>query len=138
VRKLVLGARAPGERGRIEGLLEKVPPSLRPVLQSFWVRPDTLLSLADLIENAPESAALVDRATVPLGERPLLVLTAARPSPDRLRDQEEVASLSSRSRHVVAEKSGHWIPLEEPELVVEAVREVVFSVRESQRPSSCS
>lgn len=132
VRRLVLGARAPRERGRIESLLEKVPASLRPVLQSFWVRPETLLSLASLIENAPESAALADGARLHLGDRPLLVLTAARPSPDRLRDQEEVARLSSRGRQVVAEASGHWIPLEEPELVVEAVREVVFSVRETQ------
>jgi pimeloyl-ACP methyl ester carboxylesterase len=138
VRKLVLGVRAPGERGRIENLLEKVPASLRPVLQSFWMRPETLLSLASLIENAPESATLVDRATLSLRDRPLLVLTATRPTPDRLRDQDEVARLSSRGRQVVAERSGHWIPLEEPELVVEAVREVVSSVREAHRPSSGS
>jgi hypothetical protein len=62
------------------------------------------------------------------------VLTAAHPSPDRLREQEEVARLSSRGRQVVARTSGHWIPLDEPELVVEAVREVVFAVREAQRP----
>jgi pimeloyl-ACP methyl ester carboxylesterase len=136
VRRLVLGARAPGERGRIENLLEKVPASLRPVLQSFWMRPETLLSLASLIENAPESAAFVDAANVPLGDRPLVVLTAAHPSPERLREQEEVARLSTRGRQLVAERSGHWIPLDEPELVVEAVRDIVVSVRESRRPSS--
>jgi pimeloyl-ACP methyl ester carboxylesterase len=134
VRRLVLRVRAPGERGRIESLLEKVPASLRPVLQSFWERPDTLRSLASLIENAQESARFVDAARLPLGDRPLLVLTAAHPSPDRLREQEEVARLSSRGRQVVARTSGHWIPLDEPELVVEAVREVVFAVREAQRP----
>lgn len=138
LRRLFLGARAPGERERIESLLETVPASLRPVLQSFWVRPETLLSLASLIENAPESAALAGAAKAGLGDRPLLVLTAARPSPDRLRDQEEVARLSSRGRVVVSGKSGHWIPFDEPALVVEAVREVISSVREAQRPSSCS
>jgi pimeloyl-ACP methyl ester carboxylesterase len=120
------------EGSRITSLLGKVPGPMRPVLRSFWVREATLFSLASLIENAPGSAELVDAATRSLGDRPLVVLTAGNPSPDRVRDQEEVCALSSRGRHVVAAASGHWIPLEEPGLVVDAVREVVSEVRESQ------
>ena len=39
-----------------------------------------------------------------------------------------LAHLSSQGRHVVASKGGHWIQLEQPDLVIESIREVVESV----------
>ncbi len=128
-RGLILGASAPGEQARIAELLGKVPAPLRETIRSFWVRSETLTALASLIENVPASAALVDRSSVDLGALPLRVLTAANPSSERRRDQDEVAKLSSRGRHVVAAASGHWIPLDEPELVVEAIRSVLDEIR---------
>jgi pimeloyl-ACP methyl ester carboxylesterase len=128
-RGLVLGASAPGEQGRIAELLGKVPAPLRETIRSFWVRSETLAALASLIENVPASAARVHRSSVDLGSLPLRVLTASNPSPERRRDQDEVAKLSSRGRHVVAANSGHWIPLDEPELVVEAIRSVLDELR---------
>jgi pimeloyl-ACP methyl ester carboxylesterase len=44
--------------------------------------------------------------------------------------QAELARRSTRGRLVVAERSGHYIQLDEPDLVVAAVREVVESVRQ--------
>jgi pimeloyl-ACP methyl ester carboxylesterase len=122
---LRIGRGRKAEGRRISSLLAKVPPSRRSVIRSFWVQAATLRALASLMENAPASAAMVDERSRPLGDIPLVVLTASSPSEARLRDQEEVLSLSTRGRHVVAEKSGHWIPLDEPELVVEAVRSVL-------------
>ncbi|HEX5706176.1 MAG TPA: hypothetical protein VFX96_02700, partial [Pyrinomonadaceae bacterium] len=43
--------------------------------------------------------------------------------------QEDWARRSTRGRLVVAERSGHYIQNDQPELVVEAVREVVWAVR---------
>lgn len=43
--------------------------------------------------------------------------------------QADLARLSSRSRHVIAEHSGHMIHQDEPELVVESIRAVVEAVR---------
>jgi hypothetical protein len=45
--------------------------------------------------------------------------------------QDELAHLSSRGRHVVATQSAHAIHRTEPELIVEAVREVVAQARGS-------
>lgn len=132
-RGLVLGGSAPGEQGRIESLLGKVPGTLQRTLRSFWVRSETLSALASLIENVPVSAALVDRSSGDLGALPLRVLTASGPSPERMRDQEEVAKLSSRGSHVVARKSGHWIPFDEPALVVEAIRSLLDEIRSGTR-----
>ncbi len=113
----------------LAGLLAKLPERHRAAIRSFWVRPFTLLALASLIEEAPRSAVLVSSASIDLGALPLAVLTASAPSPERIRDQEEEARRSRHSRHVVAGGSGHWIPLEEPELVVEVIREVVTAAR---------
>ena len=118
--------------GNLPGLLSKLPAPSRAAIRSFWVRPSTLRALSSLVEEAPRSATLVERATKDLEDRPLVVLTASDPSPERIRDQEEEARRSRCSRHVIAERSGHWIPLDEPELVVEAIREVVTEARRLQ------
>jgi pimeloyl-ACP methyl ester carboxylesterase len=46
--------------------------------------------------------------------------------------QSELAAQSSRGKRIVAEKSGHYIQLDQPELVIDAIREVVEAVRASQ------
>ena len=96
----------------------------------------TLTSLASQIENAPESAAGLLRETTRLGNIPLLALTAANPDPQRLDDQLSTVALSRAGRHVIAERSGHWIPWDEPERVVQAISDVVASVRASRAHAS--
>jgi len=44
--------------------------------------------------------------------------------------QAELAALVPGARHVVATESGHGIQQDQPELVIEAVRQVVEAVRE--------
>jgi len=39
--------------------------------------------------------------------------------------QKELAGLSSNSRQVIAERSGHYIQLDQPDLVIDAVLELV-------------
>jgi len=41
----------------------------------------------------------------------------------------ELAALSPRGKRLVAERSGHYIHVDQPELVIEAIREVVEAVR---------
>jgi len=42
----------------------------------------------------------------------------------------ELAVLSPRGRHIIAEECGHYIQVDQPELVIDAIREVVEAVRE--------
>jgi pimeloyl-ACP methyl ester carboxylesterase len=74
----------------------------------------------------------------PLGDIPLIVLTRGkRGYPDneegrqldeeRKRMQLDLLGLSRNSKQIVAESSGHHIHLEIPDLVIDAVREVVDS-----------
>jgi pimeloyl-ACP methyl ester carboxylesterase len=39
--------------------------------------------------------------------------------------QADLAKLSSNSRSLVAEKSGHGIPIDQPGLVIDAIRQMV-------------
>jgi pimeloyl-ACP methyl ester carboxylesterase len=87
----------------------------------------------------------------PLGDLPLIVLTAGRtpaappgaPAEEWAKLQAakrplqaDLARLSRNSRHVIAEKSGHAIHRDEPELVIRSIREVVEAVRRGGRLSS--
>jgi len=45
-----------------------------------------------------------------------------RPTPDH---GERVAALSTLGRHLAAEESGHYIQYTRPEMVVDAIREVL-------------
>jgi hypothetical protein len=52
--------------------------------------------------------------------------------------QEELAHLSSRGTQVIAKNSSHYIQLDRPDVVIDAVRNVVQQVREPQTPQSPS
>jgi pimeloyl-ACP methyl ester carboxylesterase len=74
-----------------------------------------------------------------LGALPTVVITASKP-PWKGGDtywreaQRRLAGLSSQTRQIVAADSGHAVPLEQPELVVAAIRELVDQVRS---PTPC-
>jgi pimeloyl-ACP methyl ester carboxylesterase len=51
----------------------------------------------------------------------------------RLQMQEALSSLSSRSKHIIAEKSGHYIQRDQPQLVIDSIRQVVEATRTSDR-----
>jgi pimeloyl-ACP methyl ester carboxylesterase len=138
VARLLFRFAGPSRLENLPALLSKLPAPHRAAIFSFWVRPWTLRALSSLIEEAPRSAVLLEGATGELGDRPLAVLTASGPSPERVRDQEEEASRSRRGRHVVAESCGHWIPLEEPQIVVEAIRAVTTEARRLRRSGASS
>jgi pimeloyl-ACP methyl ester carboxylesterase len=71
-----------------------------------------------------------------LANKPLIVLMRGKPSPDAdfwsawQASQHAMAGLSTRGQLVVAQRSGHVIQLEEPELVVSSVRQTIAASRE--------
>lgn len=74
----------------------------------------------------------------PLGDIPLIVLTAGRQEygpdeqaveDDRKKYQAALAKLSRNGKQVIAMGSGHHIQIEDPELVIKSIREVVTAAR---------
>ena len=113
-----------GHLERLFSPVGKLPAELRPVLRALWTQPKFFTALASQIQTVPESAAQV-AASGSLGDVPLILLSASNLSPERLHENEAVAKLSTRGKHIVVPNSGHWIQIDYPQVVIEAVREVV-------------
>jgi pimeloyl-ACP methyl ester carboxylesterase len=97
------------------------------------------IALADAKVGPGRASDDLVRATGGLEEMPLIVLTQGRPSspssaaPGVLRGwvelQRRFAERSRRGRQVLVPDSGHGIPEEAPAAVIDAVREIVATVR---------
>jgi pimeloyl-ACP methyl ester carboxylesterase len=112
---------------------------------------DPEMDLATFRESLAEVRDLPAGAGRPLGDKPLVVLTHGKepPRPDWLPEdvytrcvrllrelQARLTILSSNSAQVVADDSGHAIPQDAPERVVDAVGAAVAAVRSQGRVST--
>jgi pimeloyl-ACP methyl ester carboxylesterase len=104
----------------------KLPPDARRPLRYFWTQPKFFEALGSQIDSICASAAEVLReAPGPFGDLPLVTISSTDP-PERTRQrQEALVRLSTRGSHVVASNSGHWIPLDQPDVVVDAIKDVL-------------
>jgi pimeloyl-ACP methyl ester carboxylesterase len=127
----------PNQWARFAEFLPVESPSEPPILRAL--RNGTHPSLTPEGIDIRASAEQV-RTTHALGVKPLIVLTqspyALRPPgiPPELSDkvrkvwaelQVDLLSLSANSSHVIASHAGHNIQLDEPQLVIDAILEVV-------------
>jgi pimeloyl-ACP methyl ester carboxylesterase len=122
-----------GLRREDEGILApvwKLPPEARGVLKEMWTQPKFFEALGSQIDTICESAATVMDVGPPVhDDRPLVVISSARSSQQRLQADAALAQRSRRGRHVLAAESGHWIPLDAPQVVVDAITTMVAEVR---------
>jgi pimeloyl-ACP methyl ester carboxylesterase len=99
---------------------------------------ETMDEYSSLEESAKERRA----ATVPLGDKPLIVLSAgAREFPGFSQEQSDqvneawtkseadLTQISQNSEQIIAEDSGHNIQFDDPDLVIDAIRRVVEAAR---------
>ncbi len=129
-----LGGRVPRPaQDRMLAPLGRVPAQARQAMQWFWSRPRFYRSLAAQIEHVPHSARAVAAAPSD-GSLPLTVISAPNEDPGWLPAQRRLAETSRRGRHLLAEGSSHWIPLDRPELVVRLILEMVEEVRLQNGP----
>jgi pimeloyl-ACP methyl ester carboxylesterase len=115
---------------RLVGEVSKMPTETWPMVRAHWCQPKSFLGLAAYLESLPASAAEADALVEP-ADLPVIVLSAANSTPEQLKEREALAHRSPRGKHILAAKSGHWIQLDEPELVVQAIREIVVLIRPS-------
>jgi pimeloyl-ACP methyl ester carboxylesterase len=109
--------------------LLKLPPETRRLAVRPWTQPKFFQALGSQIASMPISAADVP-IDQDFGDLPVAVISGETNSDARqLERQARLAARSSRGRHVVAGGSGHWIPLDRPDVVIDAVRAVVEQVR---------
>jgi pimeloyl-ACP methyl ester carboxylesterase len=106
----------------------RLPREARAVAQRFWTRPQFFEALGSQIESISASAASVP-VDQSFGDLPVVVVSGELNSDaGQLARQQRLVARSTRGRHVVAERSGHWIPLDRPDVVVDAIRDVVAEI----------
>jgi hypothetical protein len=90
-------------------------------------------------EIMPECVAQADAISNehphPLGNKPLVNVSTGEGTHSRecAKLQADLLSLSENSKQVVAEKSGHFIIIDRPDVVIDAIRQVVQSVRNNSK-----
>jgi len=135
--RLVTGGRL---SARDEGILTpmwKLPAEARRPLRYFWTRRKFFESLGSHIESIRVSAAeTLDAEADGYGDLPLVTISSTDPGEYRLRQQDALARLSTRGRHIVAPNSGHWIPLDQPQVVVSAISELLAALASPPRSRS--
>jgi pimeloyl-ACP methyl ester carboxylesterase len=110
--------------------VRKLPPELWPAVQSHWCRPESFESMARHLECLPATAALVAQ-TQPLGRIPVTVISGSHLSPAQQAEHAAIAASSENGRHIVSIDSGHWVHLDDPATVIDAIREMVRRGTES-------
>ncbi len=123
--RLVSGGRLRARRDFNFAPAAKLPPELKPAMRWIWSRPRFFATLASQLESLPVAVRLA--AAAPAADLPLRVLSAADTPAAQLAEHAALAARSARGAHQRAGASGHWIPLEEPELVARAVREILVA-----------
>jgi len=109
--------------------IESLAPSVRQFAQATRFRGAGYQAAADEIIHIRESAEEVrsSRRTLTI---PVLVVTGARGADENWRRlQQDQASLSERGCLITAEQSGHVVPIDQPAVIVEAIRTVVETAR---------
>jgi pimeloyl-ACP methyl ester carboxylesterase len=112
--------------------LELLPPATQRFARATRFRAAGYQAAADEIMHIPQSASEV-RASRRKLTIPVVVVTGARGADATWRDlQRDQVTLSERSCQIIAEQSGHVVPIDEPQAVVAAIHAIMRAIR---RPS---
>jgi pimeloyl-ACP methyl ester carboxylesterase len=123
-----LGPTAAGTLHHLVAEVRKLPPEIHPFVQAHWSDPKCFRALAAHLRVLEEAAAFVASLRA-LPDVPLAVISSGELSPEQMAEHRELARLSSNGRHAVAERSGHWILFDEPQVVIAAIRGMVEDLR---------
>lgn len=124
--------------------LEKLPGHIRPFYLSQKLQTKhtkTMLAEAIALEESLKQLAHTKET---LRDKPLIVITAGKApsaletgiSPEENNEwftawhelQKDLLTKSARSKQIIAEKSGHMIPLEQPEVIVKAICDMIIDL----------
>jgi len=119
-------AGAGGERGmhvlgRIKGEVGKMPREVWPNVAADWSRPSYYAGMRSHVAAVPDAMREMQESE-PIRGIPVLLLTPGKSAP--LSD-DRLQKIGDSVEQVIASASAHWIHLDEPELVIQSIREMV-------------
>jgi pimeloyl-ACP methyl ester carboxylesterase len=120
----MFGSEAAKVLSRLVGEVQKLPVETWPAVQAHWSEPKCFTSMAEHLAGLRKSAAEVAACGDLPRNIPVVILSAATQSEAYRQEHARMAARSAHGRQVLAAGSGHWILLDEPDLVVDAIRHV--------------
>ena len=107
--------------------VQKMPPETWPIVKAHWCQPKSFLTMANYLESLPDSAAQGSALGQLPGHIPITIISASNSTAAQLAERDALARHSLHGKHIIATKSGHWVHFDEPELVLQAIREMAPS-----------
>lgn len=107
-----------------------LPRELQSVVRAHWSRPRGFMAMAEYLEALPACARGGLKISLP-PQIPVTILSAGNATAEELEERDAWATQSERGRHVRVPGTGHWLQLERPELIADAVREMINQLRKS-------
>jgi pimeloyl-ACP methyl ester carboxylesterase len=120
----VFGATVAAMLERLVGEVRKLPRDVLPAVQAHWSSPKSFRAMRQHLQAMPACSADLMRTVDVFGDIPVVVLSGGTRAPQWLAADAALAAASSRGRHAVSQKSGHWIHLDDPDLVIDAIRSI--------------
>jgi pimeloyl-ACP methyl ester carboxylesterase len=121
----IFGRKVAALLDRMVGEVQKLPPEVLPFVQAHWSHPKAFRGMWQHLAAMPSCSADVARGTDTFGDIPVVVLSAGGRDPRWAAEDAALARASDNGRYIVSPQSGHWIHLDDPDLVVNAVRDVI-------------
>lgn len=123
-------SRAAGNGGlhvldRITCEVGKMPREVWPIVAAHWAAPSFYRGLSAHVRAVPATVRDMHEAAAITGV-PVLLLTAGTAEP--LSD-ERLRAIGPEAEQIIAEGSGHWVHLDDQELVLDAIRGMVEGAR---------
>jgi pimeloyl-ACP methyl ester carboxylesterase len=106
---------------RIKTEVRKMPRKVWPAVAAHWSRPGFYAGLRSHIGSIPDTVREMHGST-PIFGIPITVLTPGNSAP---LSQNQLDQIGDSVRQTIAAKSEHWIHLDEPDLVINAIRAMI-------------
>ena len=107
--------------GRVKGEVAKMPQEVWPIVAAHWSRPGYYVGMRSHVESVPATVLEMLEAE-PIRGIPVLLLT---PGKSTALTTDDLARIGDNVQQVIATESAHWIHLDEPHLVIDAIEEMV-------------
>jgi pimeloyl-ACP methyl ester carboxylesterase len=108
---------------RIKGEVCKMPREVWPSVAAHWSRPAFYVGMSGHVRSIPETVREMHNA-YPIRGIPVLLFTPATSSP---LSENSLRGIGDNVEQILAVDSSHWVHLDEPTLVIDAIREMVRS-----------
>ena len=96
---------------RLTSEVRKLPKEVWPMIRAHWCQPKSFHAMAAYLESLPTNAANVK---LPTNIRTTVVTP-----------RDFHCEIPEGANHLIAQNSGHWIQLDEPGLVAQAIRDII-------------